>query len=278
MKLKKLLMLGLCMATTVFLTVNSHNVWAEGKNESKASFGIEDARIFFPEAWKIKFESADCAKVMGENGEILGALLNTSPLSDQIKGRAGVVPVLIAIDNKQVVKGIRLLTNSETPGMVRRIKEKGFLSSWNGIDVGKAANMDIDAVSGASLTSNAVKAGVKLKLNEYAEKEGIELKNYVAKRTVVKEKQTMDVNSIKASIETSVYHLRSGMDVPLHKHEGFDEVFYCIKGSGFGVLEDEEVSLNVGKPFIVPAGTMHTIRTEGELLVSSFLVPVVDER
>ena len=63
----------------------------------------------------------------------------------------------------------------------------------------------------------------------------------------------------------------------MHKHDGKDEIFYCIKGSGVGVLEDGEVELNVGKAFIVPAGVMHTVRTDGELYVSSFLVPVVDE-
>jgi AraC family transcriptional activator of pobA len=88
----------------------------------------------------------------------------------------------------------------------------------------------------------------------------------------------MDVNSIKESIVKNVYHIPSGLKVPLHKHAEQDEIFYCIKGSGFGVLEDREVELNVGSSFIVPAGTMHSLRSEGELYVSAFLVPVVDDR
>ncbi len=88
----------------------------------------------------------------------------------------------------------------------------------------------------------------------------------------------MDLNSIKESIVTNVYHLTSDKKVPLHKHADQDEIFYCIKGSGFGVLEDGEVELSVGKSFIVPVGTMHSLRAEGNLYVSSFLVPVVDDR
>jgi mannose-6-phosphate isomerase-like protein (cupin superfamily) len=88
----------------------------------------------------------------------------------------------------------------------------------------------------------------------------------------------MDLNSIKESIEKKVYHITSDTKVPLHKHTEKDEIFYCIKGSGFGVLEDGEVDLNVGKSFIVPAGTMHSLRSEGDLYVSAFLVPVVDDR
>jgi len=90
--------------------------------------------------------------------------------------------------------------------------------------------------------------------------------------------ENMDLNSIKDAIVTKVYHLTSETKVPLHKHEDKDEIFYCIKGSGFGVLEDGQVELNVGKAFIVRAGTMHSLRSDGDLYVSSFLVPVVDDR
>ncbi len=49
-----------------------------------------------------------------------------------------------------------------------------------------------------------------------------------------------------------------------------------MKGSGFGVLEGGEEELAVGKTFIVSAGTTHSLRSEGDLYVSSFLVPVVE--
>ena len=88
----------------------------------------------------------------------------------------------------------------------------------------------------------------------------------------------MDLNSIKESIVKNVYHIPSDKKVPLHKHADQDEIFYCIKGSGFGVLEDSEVELNVGVSFTVPAGTMHSVRSDGDLYVTAFLVPVVDDR
>ena len=59
----------------------------------------------------------------------------------------------------------------------------------------------------------------------------------------------MDLDAIKEAIETKVYHVLSGMKVPLHEHPTHDEVFYCIKGSGFGVLADGEVELKVGDVF-----------------------------
>ena len=89
---------------------------------------------------------------------------------------------------------------------------------------------------------------------------------------------SMELNRLMESIEENVYHISSKAVVPLHKHKDQDEIFYCIKGSGFGVMENGEVKLTVGKAFIAPAGMMHSLRSDGDLYVAAFLIPVVDER
>ena len=88
----------------------------------------------------------------------------------------------------------------------------------------------------------------------------------------------MDLERIKDAIVTHVYHIPLDKKVPLHKHDAQDEVFYCIKGSGFGVLENSEIELNVGSAFIAQAGTLHSLRSEGDLYVTAVLIPVVDDR
>ena len=88
----------------------------------------------------------------------------------------------------------------------------------------------------------------------------------------------MDLDAIRDSIVTKVYQITPDMKVPLHQHKDQDEIFYCMKGAGFGVLEDKEVELTVGEAFIVPAGVMHSLRTTGDLCVGSFLTPVLDDR
>jgi mannose-6-phosphate isomerase-like protein (cupin superfamily) len=87
----------------------------------------------------------------------------------------------------------------------------------------------------------------------------------------------MDIKLMKESLVTNVYHLDLDKKVPLHKHEKQDEIFYCVKGSGFGVLEESEIELTVGKEFIVKAGVMHSLRTDGNLYVCSFLIPIVED-
>lgn len=86
----------------------------------------------------------------------------------------------------------------------------------------------------------------------------------------------IDLEKLKGEIVTNVYHITSDRKVPLHKHSNQDEVFYCFKGSGYGVLEDSEIELSIGKVFIVPAGILHSARTDNDLYVASFLIPAVD--
>ncbi len=87
----------------------------------------------------------------------------------------------------------------------------------------------------------------------------------------------MDLENIKNAIVTKTYHVTPETKVPLHPHPDLDEIFYCIKGSGFGVLKDSEVELTPGKAFIVPAGIKHSLRSDEDLYVASFLIPVVKD-
>ena len=86
----------------------------------------------------------------------------------------------------------------------------------------------------------------------------------------------MDLQLFKDSIVVKVYHIDSNRKVPLHKHPKHDEVFYCVQGNGFGVLEGSKVELTVGKTFIVSAGTLHSMETDSDIYVSSFLIPVAE--
>ena len=87
----------------------------------------------------------------------------------------------------------------------------------------------------------------------------------------------MDIELIKKEIVVNVYHIPANEKVPMHKHAKNDEIFYCMKGTGSGILEDRQVELIVGQTFSVPAGTMHSLRTDSEIYVASFLVPIVED-
>ncbi len=77
----------------------------------------------------------------------------------------------------------------------------------------------------------------------------------------------------KENIETKVYHLTASDVVPYHLHEDQDEVFYCFKGFGVGVLDGEEIEMKIGDTLVAPAGSRHTLKTDSDLYVTALLIP-----
>lgn len=92
-------------------------------------------------------------------------VVNTTTLAGAVKGYAGATPLKIYIKNDKVVK-VEALPNQETKGVFARVKHS-FLGKWDGSTVKAAAKMNVDAVSGATYSSNAVKENVKRGLAYY---------------------------------------------------------------------------------------------------------------
>ena len=91
-------------------------------------------------------------------------IVNTMQLGKNIKGFRGNTPVKIFIRKNKVVK-IETMPNHETPQFFA--KAKTLLDQFNGQTVSKAAKMNIDGVSGATYSSEALKKNVKLGLEYY---------------------------------------------------------------------------------------------------------------
>ncbi|MCI6161205.1 MAG: FMN-binding protein [Prevotellaceae bacterium] len=92
-------------------------------------------------------------------------VVNTATITGGVKGYKGNTPLKIYIKANKVVK-VEALENQESPRYFQKVKDK-ILNSWNGMKVGKALTAEVDGVSGATLSSNAVKANVKAGLTYY---------------------------------------------------------------------------------------------------------------
>lgn len=92
-------------------------------------------------------------------------VVNTSTLGRNVRGYAGATPLKVYIRKDRVVK-VEALSNKETPRIFAKV-ESGLLHRWNGKKVSKAAAMKVDAVSGATYSSNAVAENVRLALQYY---------------------------------------------------------------------------------------------------------------
>ena len=92
-------------------------------------------------------------------------IVNTTKLGADVQGYNGPTPLNIYIKDDKIQK-VEALPNDETPGFFQRVQNE-LLSKWNGMDVKKAATAEIDAVTGATYSSNAVKENVKIGVKYY---------------------------------------------------------------------------------------------------------------
>lgn len=104
----------------------------------------------------------DDGVITKENGVYV---VNTTTLAADVDGYIGATPLKIYIKNNKIEK-IEALKNQETPKYFARVK-KQLLDSWNGKTVKEALKMQVDGVTGATLSSDAVKENIKRGLDYY---------------------------------------------------------------------------------------------------------------
>lgn len=94
-------------------------------------------------------------------------VVNTTSLC-QVKGYRSTTPLKIFIKNDKI-DHIEALKNQETPKYFKLVKDQ-ILQAWNGKTVKKAVKQKVDGVTGATMSSDAVKANVKAGLEYYQKK------------------------------------------------------------------------------------------------------------
>ena len=92
-------------------------------------------------------------------------VVNTTTIAKDVRGYNGPTPLEIHIKDDRIVK-IIILSNNETRNYFERVK-KNLMSKWIGMKVNKVLSTDIDAVTGATYTSDAVTENMKRALEYY---------------------------------------------------------------------------------------------------------------
>lgn len=88
-------------------------------------------------------------------------IVNTKPLAKDVQGYGGPVPLRIHVSKDGVVAAIEAEPNAETPDFFNQAKS--LLTRWQGktVDVAMAETDKVDAVSGATFSSNAIIANMQ---------------------------------------------------------------------------------------------------------------------
>lgn len=97
-----------------------------------------------------------------ENGVYV---INTTEIGKNIEGYQATTPLKVYIKKDKVEK-IEFLKSQETPKYYVKVK-KALLNKWDGKKVKDAKTQNIDAVTGATYSSEAVIENVRLALDYY---------------------------------------------------------------------------------------------------------------
>jgi len=98
-----------------------------------------------------------------KDGETVGYVIKTAN-----NGYGGLIEVIVGIDSKGTVTGVRISEHSETPGLGAKAQEPKFYEQYKGKSAGSSlANNEINAITGATVTSNAVTGAVNFAIEYY---------------------------------------------------------------------------------------------------------------
>jgi len=92
-------------------------------------------------------------------------VINTTTIGKDIEGYAGPTPLKVYIKKNKVQK-IEFLKSFESPKYYVKVKN-ALQEMWNGKSVKDAKNLQVDAVTGATFSSEAVIKNVQLALDYY---------------------------------------------------------------------------------------------------------------
>lgn len=120
-------------------------------------------------------------------------VINTTKIAADVKGYNGPVPVEIHLKDGKVQKVVAL-KNSETPSFFQKASK--LLTAWNGKTVKEASTMHVDAVTGATYSSNAIIYNVRRGLNSVQKEKTAKAKT-PAKSGTKETKKTVP-NSVQA--------------------------------------------------------------------------------
>jgi len=152
----------LLVCAVVTLALSLVNVLTEGKiADNKVNAMNAAVKEIFPDSTasqEIDYLYSDPVagvyKVMREDSHI-GYAVSVIP-----SGFAGDIEMLVGIGSNGEVAGVRVLALSETPNVGSKVAGSDYLAGYEGKNGSLVLGVDVDAISGATVSSRAVMAGV----------------------------------------------------------------------------------------------------------------------
>ena len=111
----------------------------------------------------ISADSVELVSLVLKDGDLLGYAASVSAM-----GFGGEIELMVGVTAEGTVKGIKVVSHSETPGLGSRVDDEGYLSQYAGLGGNLSIGSDVDAITGSTISSKAVLRGVNAALSAYS--------------------------------------------------------------------------------------------------------------
>ena len=122
----------------------------EAQQEAKVQAMLS---AMFPDMSRYDLEE-EIYTIYSENGEVSYAFIATG------KGYGGKINILVGLEDENTIKGISIVSQTETPGLGTRITEESFTGQFTGTSIADVAKRrdggKIDAITGSTISSMAI--------------------------------------------------------------------------------------------------------------------------
>jgi len=180
---------------------------------------VADLRSVFPEAVGIVADPGDAAviRVVGRDSIPLGWALRTSPAADRIIGYQGPTDAVVGFDSTGRVAGVVVLASFDNEPYVGYVRDDAaFRGVYRGMTLDELAGVGdgattVEGVSGATMTSRAVAAGIVRVAREQAGRASeAHARSLVGWVTRIEGPQWGGIGVIAAGLVTAFTRLRGG--------------------------------------------------------------------
>jgi transcriptional regulator of nitric oxide reductase len=159
---------ALFVAIVVLIHLKHRTFLAQHRDDGISRISLDQIRPYFPTVASLvpSTEIEDARDVLDEAGMRLGHVLQTSPVGDESIGFSGPTNLLIVCDAQRIIQHVAILSSRDTREHVARVNnDPMFLKSYGGHSWSDVAGQThVDAVSGATLTSDAIAEAIMRRL------------------------------------------------------------------------------------------------------------------
>ncbi len=138
---------------------------------------LTEQTAFFPElvedfSYYEHDSVTDCYYLYNSDNKLDCYVLLTMPYCEEFEGFGGCIPFAIVFNPDYKIRELHLLEHNETPSWIESLEEEGFFDLFVGMTCEDVLSTEINAVTGATFSSEAIIKSCNKRLSLYSDTEG----------------------------------------------------------------------------------------------------------